>query len=593
MKRISLTAATLFTGVLAHAQCGLLTVSGTINPAQTITLQLSSSATYGQGFLFAGDALGSTFLDLGPLGSLTIGIQTPYILLPIGPTNANGYLTYSFSIPATASTVYLPPSFSFQMVAATLAAAGPQLLSFCVSNTATIVPAGLNAAVAFDNWHGLALAANALDHTPSTQGPLHLQGHQAGPCRTARALAMVHIAMFEAMLAVEGGYQSYLGLTPVGAPTSEPAAIAQAAHDVLASLYPSQAWIFDAALAVDLGLVPDGAMKTAGVSLGQTAATAMLTMRASDGSNHVEPVVNSGFLCSNLPGFWRPDLITPNPVALGANWSQVAPFVLSSTSQFAAPTPPAMTSLQYLVAYYEVYALGGDGITSPNVRTQDQTQAGLFWGYDGSPGLGTPPRLFNQILSHLANLRGATTFETAHLLALANTAMADSAVACWHSKYLYQFWRPTSAIREADPGTGPSGLGDGNPGTIADPNWSPLGAPASNSMNPNFTPPFPAYPSGHATFGGTTFQTLRRFFGTDAIAFSFVSDELNGITRDNQGVPRPLVPRTFLSLSQAEEENGQSRIYLGIHWNFDKTAGIEQGRNVADWVFDHMYPTIP
>jgi len=103
------------------------------------------------------------------------------------------------------------------------------------------------------------------------------------------------------------------------------------------------------------------------------------------------------------------------------------------------------------------------------------------------------------------------------------------------------------------------------------------------------TPPFPAYPSGHAGFGGALFQTLRRFYGRDNIHFRFVSDEFNGITEDNNGNPRPLIERSFNSLSQAEEENGQSRIYLGIHWKFDKTEGIAQGRKVADWVFDHAF----
>src|SRR4029077_15404758 len=113
--------------------------------------------------------------------------------------------------------------------------------------------------------------------------------------------------------------------------------------------------------------------------------------------------------------------------------------------------------------------------------------------------------------------------------------------------------------------------------------------PASNSTSPNFTPPFPAYPSGHAGFGGALFQVLRRVYGRDDIAFTFVSDEFNGVTVDRLGNKRPLVPRTFASLSQAEEENGQSRIYLGIHWAFDKTEGIAQGRRVADWVFDHAF----
>jgi hypothetical protein len=167
--------------------------------------------------------------------------------------------------------------------------------------------------------------------------------------------------------------------------------------------------------------------------------------------------------------------------------------------------------------------------------------------------------------------------------------MADAGIAIWESKYHYKFWRPVTGIREADPGTGPTGLGDGNPRTTGQADFMPLGAPASNNTTPNFTPPFPAYPSGHAGFGGAVFQILRRVYGTDGIAFTFVSDELNGITLDNRGNPRPLVPRTFSSLSEAEEENGQSRIYLGIHWSFDKTAGIEQGRRVADYVFDHVF----
>src|SRR4029078_460243 len=103
---------------------------------------------------------------------------------------------------------------------------------------------------------------------------------------------------------------------------------------------------------------------------------------------------------------------------------------------------------------------------------------------------------------------------------------------------------------------------------------------ASNTSNPNFTPPFPAYPSGHATFGGAIFQVMRREFGTDNVQFTFVSDEFNGITNGNNGQPRPLLPRTFNNFSQAEEENGQSRIYLGIHWSYDKIEGIAMGNLV-------------
>jgi membrane-associated phospholipid phosphatase len=174
-------------------------------------------------------------------------------------------------------------------------------------------------------------------------------------------------------------------------------------------------------------------------------------------------------------------------------------------------------------------------------------------------------------------------------LALVNVALADTGIAVWKAKYIYDYWRPVTGIREADEGTGPTGAGDGNPATVGDPTFTPLGAPASNLDGPNFTPPFPAYPSGHAGFGAALFETLRNFYGTDRLAFTFVSAELNGVTRDNEGTVRPRLPRRFSSLSEAEAENGQSRIYLGIHWVFDKTGGIIQGRRVAAYVFQHAF----
>jgi len=368
-------------------------------------------------------------------------------------------------------------------------------------------------------------------------------------------------------------------------------AIAQAACDTLDALFPSQKTAFDQQLANDLAQVPNSPSKTDGISLGHRAALAILALRTNDGSQQAEPRVGIEFITSNDPGKWRQDPISQHPLALGAYWGSVQPFVLQSSNQFRAPIPPALNSAEYAAAYNEAKSIGGDGIVTPTARTAEETQIGTFWAYDGTPSLCAPPRLYNQITMHIADQMGtsANPVQLARLLALVNVAMADACISIWESKYYYQYWRPVIAIREADAGTGPTGLGDGNPATIGDLNFSPLGAPASNLNGPNFTPPFPSYPSGHGGFGGALFETLRKFYRTDQIAFSFISDEFNGLTRDNSGNVRPLVTRSFSSLSQAEEENGQSRIYLGIHWSFDKTEAIALGRRVADYVFANAF----
>lgn len=325
------------------------------------------------------------------------------------------------------------------------------------------------------------------------------------------------------------------------------------------------------------------------MALGRQTAAAILAARANDGSQRPEPHVGVEFLTSNDPGKWRQDPISLIPLALGAYWSGVKPFVLERADQFRVPPPPGLDSAAYAAAYNEAKTLGGDGLVTPTTRTSEQTQIGIYWAYDGTPSLCAPPRLYNQIAMRIARKMGTDTdpLELARLLALVNVAMADAGIAVWESKYYYQYWRPVTGIREADKDTGPTGLGDDNPATAGDTTYTPLGAPASNLTGPNFTPPFPAYPSGHAGFGGALFEMLRNFYRTDRIAFTFVSDEFNGVTRDNNGLVRPVVERSFSSLSQAEKENAQSRIYLGIHWAFDATEGIAQGNRVADYVFKH------
>lgn len=449
----------------------------------------------------------------------------------------------------------------------------------------------LDRAVAIRDWNQIAIDAAGLDHAPSDAS--HIFGHQLGPGRSSRAMAIVHLAIFDVVNAVEGGHRSYTGLGPAKVGTSISAAVAQAAHDTLLALYPSQEARFNAFLAQDLSEIPDGQLKTNGISLGQRAASTVLAARSADASQYDELIVGTApenFHTSNDPGKWRQDPISQIGVALGAKWGDVKPFVLERGDQFRVPQPPGLGSAEYTAAYNEVKQLGGDGLVTPTTRTTEQTQIGIFWAYDGTPSLCAPPRLYNQIAMRIANKMGTDTdaMELARLLALVNVAMADAGIAAWESKYYYQYWRPVTGIREADVETGPTRLGDGNPLTIGDPTFSPLGAPASNLLGVNFTPPFPAYPSGHAVFGGALFQMLRNFYRTDRIAFTFVSDEFNGVTKGvNESAPRPIVERRFSFLSQAEKENAQSRIYLGIHWAFDATEGITQGNRVADYVFKH------
>jgi hypothetical protein len=438
-------------------------------------------------------------------------------------------------------------------------------------------------------WNIIATAAVAVDHTPPSAGENRAFGEQLGPARSARALAIVHIALFEAANAVDGRYRSYLGLAPDSSASID-AAIGQAAHDTLVAMYPSLRSFFDKALAIDLSLIPDGTAKSRGITLGKRAASLILARRANDGSQHVEPRLGIEYTPPSGPGFWSQDPVSLIPIALGAFWSRVAPFVIQSATQFRVQAPPALNSSAYTAAFDEVKRLGGCGNSSsgclggfptPTSRTSDQTIAGIYWGYDGTPGLGTPPRLYNQIVRQIAEAKGSNAIQLARLLALVNVAIADAALACWETKYFYVHWRPVTAIRRANE--------DGNPATAQNPTYTPLGAPATNTTGPNFTPPFPAYTSGHASLGSATFHTLRLFYGTDAIPFTFVSDEFNGVNRDNRGNVRPRLPRSFNSLTQAEEENGQSRIYLGIHWAYDKTFGRTQGRNTAQFVISNAF----
>jgi hypothetical protein len=428
-------------------------------------------------------------------------------------------------------------------------------------------------------WNAIALDALKNDSL------LGAGARQNAPTRASRALAIVQSAVFDAVNSIDGSYDPYMIQVHAPHGASITAATAQAAHDTLVNLFPDYRPTLDADLATDLGHVHNVRSRNDGVRVGQIVAAGILAARSNDGAD-----VDMPYTPGDQPGEWRPDPLHPTQTALGSLWGEVTPFALTSAEQFHVPPPPAITSEAYADAYNEVKEVGGDGVITPTTRTAEQTEIGIFWGYDGSPGLGTPPRLYNQIAETIAVQQHNSVVQNARFFALVNIAMADAGITCWDAKYDYSYWRPITAIRENDPGTGPTGLGSGNPFLVdqGDPTWRPLGAPADNGGGTNFTPPFPSYASGHATFGGALFRIMRDFYGRDNIHFTIGSDEFNGVTMDQNGVVRPVVTRSFTSFSQAAEEDGQSRIYLGIHWSFDKIEGIDQGTRVADYVFGHV-----
>ncbi len=262
-------------------------------------------------------------------------------------------------------------------------------------------------------WNEIALNATGLDHTPVAPGEHRVFGEQFGPTRASRAMAIIHIAMFDAADAIDPKYQSYTGIPPAPHDTSMDAAVAQAAHDTLAALYPSQAPSFDMLLADDLGHINKHGKgpKANGIALGKRAAAAILALRTGDGSEHPEPHLGVDFFPGNQPGQWRQDPIGKSPLALGALWGECKPFVLKTSSQFRAPVPPALTSSDYTTAYDEVKTLGGDGVTTPTTRTTEQTEIGIFWAYDATPSLCAPPRLYNQLTVHIADQRGTSSHD--------------------------------------------------------------------------------------------------------------------------------------------------------------------------------------
>jgi vanadium chloroperoxidase len=427
-------------------------------------------------------------------------------------------------------------------------------------------------------WNKVALEANRVSHTNG-------KGEQLGPTLSSRALAIVHLAMYDAYAGViqdATNLPPYLaGLPAPGAGASVDAAIAAAAHATLANLFPSQKPFFDFILA------GAGDTSNPGHSFGLTVAQSILDDRKDDPGAGA-----GGYIPSAQRGRHRPD-----PDNLGQGFH--APFYGAQSKGFAITdrhelAPPPFDNNEYRKALREARGRGiapelmGTLPGGIKARTVDQTLIGIFWAYDGVAELGTPPRLYNQIIHRVAKARCNSVEKNARLFAFVNVAMADAGILAWDQKYIHDFWRPVVGIREHDQSMGPAATqADNNISDNCDSSWLPLGAPATNSRGKNVTPPFPAYPSGHATFGAAALHIARLFYGVPAghrqrddlfQNLDFVSDELNGMNTDNRGTVRVRHLRHFPDgLWQMIEENGRSRVYLGVHWVFDAFAVKDDG----------------
>lgn len=434
-------------------------------------------------------------------------------------------------------------------------------------------------------WNDVALEANRVSHTNGKE-------EQTGPTLSSRALAIVHLAMYDAFVGVmPSGLDPYLTtpMVPAAKPgASVDAAIAAAAHATLSLLFPSQKPFFDLKHA-DAGIA--GAGQKEGHDFGLAIANRILNLRKND-----PPVGDDGYAASTARGAHRADPDNPSQRYHGPFYgAQSACFAATTRHKLDPPPVVSTTPGDYRRALRQVRAKGIApelmGTVTPAMRrTVNETLIGVYWAYDGASGLGTPPRLYNQIVRRVAENQKNSLEQNARLFALVNTAMGDAGILAWEQKYKHDLWRPVVGIREHDPSMGPTGIAGNIINDDSDPGWLPLGAPKTNSakMEKNFTPPFPAYPSGHATFGAAAFHITRLFYDSTLkgdtsrddffkddmdIDLSFVSDELNGVSRDNKGTVRPKHVRSFPDgLWQMILENGLSRVYLGVHWVFDSFA---------------------
>lgn len=392
------------------------------------------------------------------------------------------------------------------------------------------------------------------------------------PLHESRMYAMTHLAIHDALNAIDRRFEPYAADLTAPPGTSSDAAVAAAARDTLVATLAEIPAPFPqacrdagtASVAADyasaLAAIPDGVAKANGIAVGRQAAAAILAERSGDGSD--TPLIVTDYPQGTEPGQWSftPDL----PFAFAPGWGEVRTFGLTSAGQFGVAPPLPLRSARYAADVNEVKALGGDGVGTSTQRTAAQTEIARFW-WESSP------LSWNRLARTLAGSQGLDPWGQARLYGLLNIALADGYIASFTTKYEDRFWRPVTAIREADD--------DGNPRTTADPRWTPL----------ETTPPIPDHDSAHAVEGGAAAMVFRQFFGTDRVEFSHCSTTLpSGGCADAS----PSFHH-FSSFSEAAQENADSRVYIGFHFRHAAEAGLQRGQKVGRWVAQELLQPVP
>ena len=400
-----------------------------------------------------------------------------------------------------------------------------RLRVFCLGVLAALVPSPLPADTVTD-W-------NAIMET--TVSP-------ANPFFQTRSAAIVQVAVFEAVNAITHDYEPYIGGIRASKGSSPDAAAVAAAYRTLATLYPASVANLDAARASSLAGIPDGKAKEEGLAIGEAAASAVLQLRADDGSSAVVPYTRAP-----APGVWQP---TPPAyaAALLMGWGAVEPFSLAKARQFRAPPPPAISSRKFARDYAEVKDVGHVDSSS---RSSHRTNLARFY------AAVSPVPLYNSAARQVSAAQEHSLSENARTFALLNIALCDALISSMEAKYHYASWRPVTAIRAGDT--------DNNEGTAPDPTWLPLIT----------TPPFPSYPSNHATASGAARAVLERIYGEEDFSVTLSTAALAGVQLH------------YTSWEQIADDVDDARIYGGIHFRFEQEAGARQGRRVGHSILRH------